>query len=746
MTSKSSTPGRQVILNHSLSLVLCAALAACGGGGGGGNSAPATPAPAPVIPDPAPPASVQLYEIGGTVSGLEWGVPLSLTNGSDSVVVERDGKFQFRQRGREGAPYAVAVTAPAGRSCSVSGGAGKVGKDTVSSIAVNCFPLIVAGTASPLHKSAGMAMDKSGNAFIMDVGRQVVLKMTPGGAISTLAGSANVFGAKDGAASAASFHFDLRSRMIVDGAGNLILTDTCNNTLRKITPAGVVSTIAGAPRRVCVYKEKVIEVRDGAGPAALFDQPGELALAANGDYLVLEQGARYRRVTPAGVVSTGRWTNRSGSAVQLDQPQLVAMGKDGALYIADNTHVYTVAGGVAALLAGGGDDMTPLRDGKGSAAVFGALSSMQVDAAGDLYLSDAEMVRKMTPAGLVSTVAGGADVNLGPPRDGRSAQLSFTGVLAFDPAGNIVRLDDIDVLQTISRSGFVTSSAATPYYLGSRDGALSNASFPQTRHLSVDAAGNLYLADWNNKIVRKIFPDGVVVTFAGSRGSSSASLDPIQFALPREVAVDAAGAVYVADTRWIGKIVDGKMTAITPSRTLGRILEMRIDAQGNVLAATPDQVIKMTPSGQVSVLVDVQRMLQATGLTDASDGFNPTALTLDAAGNLYIADTVSATILKLDKQDVLSVFAGVPGQQGSADGPARSTALGFYSSVQMTFAPNGDMYMSGHGKVRKISPDGMLSTPQLGWGNMDIYSMVYSKGKLYGMTAGAVMQTVLPPN
>ncbi|NHZ39356.1 hypothetical protein [Massilia aquatica] len=739
-----STSGRKVILNHSLSLALCAALAACGGGGGGGNPAPATPAP--VTPDPAPPASGQGYEIGGTVAGLEWGVPLSLANGGDSVVVDRDGTFQFRQRGREGTPYAVAVTAPAGRSCSVTDGAGTVGKGAVSNIRVNCFPLILAGTAVPLHTSAGMAMDKSGNAFIMDVGRQVVLKMTPAGVISTFAGSASVFGAQDGNAGAASFHFDRRSRMIVDGAGNLILTDTCNNTLRKITPAGVVSTIAGTPRRVCVYNDKAIDIRDGAGAAALFDQPFELALATNGDYLVLEQGARYRRVTPAGVVTTVRWTSPAGSAAPLNQPHLVAMGKDGTLYAADYSNVYTIAGGVATLLAGDGGDVRPMSDGMGRSAVFSALSSMKVDASGDLYLSDVGMVRKMTPAGLVTTLAGGADSNIGPPGYGTGPRLAYAGMLAFDPAGNIARLGDDDVLQTITRSGVVTTSAATPYYIGSSDGARSNASFLYTMRLSVDAAGNLYLADSNYRVVRKIGPEGVVTTFAGTRGSRSPSLDPILFGFPRAVALDAAGAVYVADTGWIGKIVDGKMTAITPSTALPRIVEMRIDAQGNVLATMPEKVVRITPSGQVSVLVDVQRMLKATGLTDASDGFNPTGLTLDAAGNLYIADVVSKTILKLDKQDVLSVFAGVPGQHGSADGPARSTALGFYSTVQMSFAPNGDLYMSGHGKVRKISPDGWLSTPQLGWGNADIYSMVYSNGKLYGMTVGAVMQTVLPPN
>ncbi|ATQ77751.1 hypothetical protein CR152_27055 [Massilia violaceinigra] len=732
MTSKPSTPGRQVILNHSLSLALCAALAACGGGGGGGN--------------PAPPTSVQSYEIGGTVAGLEWGVPLSLANGGDSVVVDRDGTFQFRQRGREGAPYAVAVTAPAGRSCSVTDGAGTVGKGAVSNIRVNCFPLILAGTAVPLHTSSGMSMDKSGNTFIMDLGRQVVLRITPAGAISTLAGSASVFGAQDGAAGAASFHFDRRSRMIVDGVGNLILADTCNNTLRKITPAGLVSTIAGTPRRVCVYAKKAVEIRDGAGAAALFDQPFELALATNGDYLVLEQGARYRRVTPAGVVTTVGWTNPAGSAAPLTQPHLVAMGKDGTLYAADYSKVYTIAGGVATLLAGDGDDTKQLSDGMGRSAVFGALSSMKVDAVGDLFLSDVGMVRKMTPAGLVSTLAGGADSNIGPPGYGNGPRLAFSGMLAFDPAGNIARLGDDDVLQTITRSGVVTTSAATPYYMGSSDGAGSNARFLQTARLSVDAAGSLYFADSNYRVVRKIIPEGVVTTFAGSRGSWSASLDPIQFVFPRAVALDAAGAVYVADTRWIGKIVAGKMTAITPTPALPRIVEMRIDAQGNVLASMPEKVVRITPSGQVSVLVDVQRMLKATGLTDPSDGFNPTGLTLDAAGNLYIADTVSATILKLDKQDVLSVFAGVPGRHGSADGPARSTALGFYSPVQMSFAPNGDLYMSGHGKVRKISPDGWLSTPQLGWGNVDIHSMVYSQGKLYGMTAGAVMQTVLPPN
>ena len=318
---------------------------------------------------------------------------------------------------------------------------------------------------------------------------------------TTFAGTAGVTGSTDGPGAAARFSFP--EGIAVDGSGNVYVADSGNNTIRKITPAGVVTTIAGTAGAT--------GSADGTGAAAKFNIPYGIAIDGSGNLYVTDS-ANYtiRRVAPNGVVTT-------------------VAGTPGVAGFADGT-------GAAALLA----------DPWGIA----------VDKSGNIYVGDNQRIRKMTPAGVVTDFAG----------DGNPVYTEGTGIfaqfgnpsgLAFDGSGNLYTADPLDsVVQKVTPGAFVNTFAGTPpengnAVVGSTDGTGTAAQFYFPNGVAVDGSGNVYVADTTNKLIRKITPAGVVTTLAGSatvNGSANGTGADALFFDPYAVAVDGSGNVYVADT------------------------------------------------------------------------------------------------------------------------------------------------------------------------------------------------------
>jgi sugar lactone lactonase YvrE len=195
-----------------------------------------------------------------------------------------------------------------------------------------------------------------------------------------------------------------------------------------------------------------------------------------------------------------------------------------------------------------------------------------VDAAGNLYVTDnySFVIRKITPDGTVTTVAGkvgdpgsvdgkGAVVRVGKPRG-----------VAVDRAGNVYVADEaFNTVRKIAADGLVTTIAGNANLDGgAANGVNTNATFFAPRALAVDAKGIIYVADTDNNVIRKITPDGVVTTFAGQAGhagNTDGQRAAARFNAPRGVAVDKAGNVYVADSQnaAIRKITpDGVVTTL----------------------------------------------------------------------------------------------------------------------------------------------------------------------------------------
>ncbi|KAA9338513.1 hypothetical protein F0P96_06685 [Hymenobacter busanensis] len=301
-----------------------------------------------------------------------------------------------------------------------------------------------AGAAARFSRPMGVAVDAGGNVYVADTDNHVIRKITAAGQVSTLAGTAGQKGFADGIGPAARLFNPVG--LALDAQGTLYVADTGNNVIRKITPDGAISTLAGAAG--------LPGTADGVGAAARFNQPHALAVDAAGNVLVADTyNHTVRRISPAGAVTTLAGTPKRigsldgpGTAAGFRYPYGIAVEASGALYVADNGNM-TVrrigADGTVSTLAGKVRKFGNA-DGTGAEARFGAPSGMALGASGTLYVADAAgmVVRQINPAtGQVGTLAG--DANSPGSADGSAAAARFKSPLglAIGPGGAVYVAD-----------------------------------------------------------------------------------------------------------------------------------------------------------------------------------------------------------------------------------------------------------------------------------------------------------------
>lgn len=712
-------------------------LAGCGGGGNSGTPA----APTPVVP--------VRYAVGGTVTGLATGATVTVSNGAEALSVTANGQFTFPTRLEAGAAFSVSAANPAGHVCKVKDGAGSIGGADATKATVSCTPFVLAGVQGAIASPAGVAIDAAGNAFVIDSVNQLVMKVSSAGVVSALAGTSAVRGSKDGIGGAASFNFNGASRLVIDTTGNLIATDTCNGLLRKITQAGVVSTIAGSPQRNCLnyYYAPLGDSTDGTGAAARFSYPTAIAIDAHGKMAVVDYGSpSIREVTPAGVVTTARYLPRSPQTYVVTD---LAFDPSGTLYMSSTgggSKFWKVQAGTAVFVAGGAT-LPPAPalppDGAGSAAGFRTIRGVAADKDGSLVIADGSLIRRMTAAGVVTTLAGGAEtVPVNGP--GSAARFGSLAGLALDGSGNAVVAEaDQGRLRLVSPLGVASAFGAMPMMRDYVDGQGAAARLSSSTSLTAGPDGTLYITDALRHVVRKVSPTGEVSLLAGipgSPGTANGAAAAATFTTPRAVTVDKDGVVYVADANGIRKIAAGVVSQLAGAG-MHTIFALAVDSDGNLAATNSAEVYRITPSGAVTVLVDADKAAGAVAAGANFGTFIPIGVVADTAGNLYIADEASAVVFKYSKAGVLSVFAGTPNVEGDVDGAVGIAKLGFYSIDFLTIDEAGNLYLSGQDKLRKISPVGVVSTPVLPWGTPVLQALAYSKGTLYGTTYYAILQT-----
>lgn len=323
--------------------------------------------------------------------------------------------------------------------------------------------------------------------------------------VSTVAGWPGWSGFADGQGSAGRFNYTGSVRL--DAAGTIYVADASNHTVRKITPSGFVSTLAGSPG--------VSGTADGPGPAARFNGPAGVALDASGNvYVADSQNYTIRKITPDGTVSTlaGRAGTQgrgdgTGSGATFYDPENLAIDQAGNLYIADgagNIVRKVTPAGVVTTIAGSGTAGST--NGVGTAARFNLLAGIAVDASGNIYVGDLNnnMVRKITPDGTVTTLAGSTRSG---SADGTGTSARFYGPtgLAVDSSGNVYVADSYNnAVRKITSAGVVTTLAGSALVYENIDGPFSVARFNGPADVALDTTGNLFVADALNCTVRRM--------------------------------------------------------------------------------------------------------------------------------------------------------------------------------------------------------------------------------------------------
>jgi sugar lactone lactonase YvrE len=336
----------------------------------------------------------------------------------------------------------------------------------------------------------------------------------------------------------------------------------------------------------------------GGKPLATFNQPTGVAVDAAGNIYVADYGNNLiRKITPAGVVTTLAGNGTQGSLNGVDSlssfngPTSIAVDLSGNVYVADdnNNQVRKISNGMVTTLAG--SDSTGAVNGQGAAAYFFGPAGVSCDAQGNVYVADAgnNLIRMITPGGLVSTVAGNTNAGAQNGPD-TSATFNNPAGVAVDGNGNIYVADMLNNLIREISGGQVSTLAGNinDTTIASVNGVGTAASFVFPNNVAVDAQGNVYTTEYVTNLIRKIAPDGTVTTLAGSGASGQADSTgtAASFSGPSGVAVDAVGNVYVADT------YNNVIRKITPAGVVSTIAGTGAAGSANGIAAASLRKVK----------------------------------------------------------------------------------------------------------------------------------------------------------
>jgi hypothetical protein len=327
-------------------------------------------------------------------------------------------------------------------------------------------------------------------------------------AATTLAGSVLTTGGVDGPAAYALFHDP--TGLAMDASGNVYVADNQNHTLRKLSPAGLVTTLAGHTGQS--------GSANGTGTNAYFCNPSGIALAASGTLYVSDTGNNtIRSVSASGVVTTlaglagqSGTTNGAGNLARFNGPLGIAVDHGGTIYVADSgNHTIrkiTPTGAVTSLA--GSSAVWGSADGTGSAALFNCPVGVAVDGAGNIFVSDANnyTIRKITPAGVVSTWAGLPGVEGAADGTGNTARFGKPAELKFDQNNNLYVVDSFNcVIRKIAIDATVTTVAGLAGVGGAVDGLGPHARFFNPYGLAIDHNGNLRVSDTYNETIRFVY-------------------------------------------------------------------------------------------------------------------------------------------------------------------------------------------------------------------------------------------------
>lgn len=568
--------------------------------------------------------------------------------------------------------------------------------------------------------------DQSGNLYISDNSNHRIRKVTPSGVISTFAGTGIAgFGGDGGLARNATLSYP--SGILFDSAGNMLVSDDGNNRIRKIDTSGIITTIAGTG--VASYSgdggPALAAALDQPWALAL-DATGNLYFSDILNERVRKIDTAGIITTVAGNGIEG-YSGDSGSATQasLDTPSGVAVDSAGNLYIADrfNHRVRKVdASGIITTFAGNGVQGLSGDGGPATSAEIGNPRGVTIQG-NRLMISNAggSRIRVVNlTSQIINTFAGsvtGFDDDGNPPL---LTEFNRTTGMLFMPDGSLLVLDTANErLRLVTATGTTTIAGGA---LGDNRRA-TQASFAEPENLAFDSAGNYYIADWAGNRIRKVDASGQITTVAGN-GTSGYTGDggpatQAQINLPFGVAVDPAGNLFIADTNnaVIREVTaSGVISTYVTDPNFSDLISLATDAAGNLYSADDSACVvrKITPAKVVSVVAGVEFNcgFNGDGIQATTALLNtPYGVAVDSRGNVYIGDSLNNRVRKVNRAGVISTVMGNGTCGFSGDGgPGNAAMICNPEGVAVDSA--GNVYLGDYGnvRVRKLTSTGKIST------------------------------------
>jgi trimeric autotransporter adhesin len=583
-------------------------------------------------------------------------------------------------------------------------------------------------TSAQITNIQGIALDGAGNLYLSDTDNARIRKVAANGTITTLAGTGVAGFAGDGGP-ATSAQLNLPYGLAVDGTGAVYVADLGNNRVRKIASNGTISTLAG--------NGAMISAGDGGqATAASLMSPRNLAIDASGNLYVSEfAGHRIRKVASDGSISTIAGTGAAGFSgdngppgqAELAYPAGLTFDSGGSLYIADsgNNCVRRIMAGLIATVAGtaGTTLTTPV--------------AVAVDAKATLYVADFNpMVHMLTSNGTWSVFAGESTAGFsGDGGPASLAELTQPRDLALDKNGDVYIADGVRVRE-VSSLGVIKTVAGDGYLNAVGDfGTATNAMLYQPSGVTLDTAGDLYIADTGTQRVRQVSPGGIITTIAGTgmAGTSSNNISSVTAALnfPMGVGLDSNNNLIISDTQnqLVRQVTAGIIQTVAGTGVAGLGSANQLASQTELnnprsTCTSKSATVYIADSGNHRVLsiakTSVISVAAGNGTAGATgDGQvawlaqlnQPSACALDSAGNLYIADTGNNRIRKVTPTGVISTVAGT-GTTGSAgdEGPASAALLNGPRGIAVD--SNNDLFIgdTGNNRIREVTADGVIHT------------------------------------
>ena len=556
--------------------------------------------------------------------------------------------------------------------------------------------------------SVRLDVDSDGSIVVADFHQNAIRRVARDGTVTTIWGGTGA-GFRDGPTETAQMYGPAGVAVAEDGT--IYVADARNDAIRRISPDGIVTTVAGGDRSGLAPGDAI----DGPAAAARFEWPRGLALDRDGNLFIMEL-RRVRRLSRHGVVTTVAGTGRSGyqdgagSSARFGLLQRIDVDDAGNVYVIDwngNAPGSPARAAMIRTIDSSGEVRTLVR---WAAPSFGGIlalpQGLAVAGDGSLYLSNTgrHQILSVTREGDVRVVAGtGAGAQLDGPRE--EAAFRFPGALALSPDGALAAVDQSDsvVRMLVPRgselqSGGVAIAGHQPVprvggvsvTLVAR-GTAGPVYFSGPAGLALDGSGSVIVATSWNHAIRRVAPDGTVTTLAGGRGLGV-------FRSPWGVAVDAEGEIYVADrgNHRIRKIdTDGSVTTLaTAADGLHHPRSVALDRDGDLLVASSQEIWRLDPD---------------SGITTRVHGGSAfiEALAVDREGTVFFTSTPrpgeTAAVTKISADGSVSVvFGDVAGRYGGV----------FSESLYgLALASDGTLYVADEsfGRLVRIAPDGAAS-------------------------------------